>query len=101
MDHYNKGGVPNPFLDGGMQRLGLSEADIDDMVAFLETLTSPEFAAFDKEEMAKQRARKNVRPERDTEVAMGKKGNVGDIAPSPDLTNPVQIGVMPPIPNVN
>ena len=101
MDHYNKGGVPNPFLDGGMQRLGLSEAEIDDMVAFLETLTSPEFAAFGKEEMAKQRAKKNVRPERDTEVAMGKKGNVGDIAPSPDLTNPVQIGVMPPIPNVN
>src|SRR5579875_3117930 len=23
MDHYNKGGVPNPFLDGGMQRLAL------------------------------------------------------------------------------
>ena len=101
MDHYNKGGVANPFLDGGMQRLGLSEAQIDDLIAFMETLTSKEFATFGKEEMAKQRAKKNVRPERDTEVAMGKKGNVGDIAPSPDLTNPVQIGVMPPIPNVN
>src|SRR5262249_45711213 len=101
MDHYNKGGVQNPFLDGGMQRLGLSEAEIDDMVAFMETLTSKDFAPFAKEEMAKQSAKKNVRPERDTAVAMGKKGNVGDIAPTPDLNNPVQIGVMPPIPNVD
>jgi len=38
LDHYNKGGVPNPNLDGGMQRLGLTEAEIDDMVAFLDTL---------------------------------------------------------------
>src|SRR6185312_3339228 len=35
MDHYNKGGVQNPFLDGGIQRLGLSEREIDDLVAFL------------------------------------------------------------------
>ena len=39
MDHYNKGGVPNPYLDGGMQRLGLTEPEIDDLVAFLFTLT--------------------------------------------------------------
>ena len=26
IDHYNKGGVPNPFLDGGMQRLGAHRA---------------------------------------------------------------------------
>jgi cytochrome c peroxidase len=84
-----------------MQRLGLTEAEIDDMVAFLETLTSKEFAGFAREELARQSAKKNVRPERDTEVAMGKKGNVGDIAPTPDLDNPVQVGVMPPIPNVD
>jgi cytochrome c peroxidase len=35
IDHYNKGGVGNPYLDGGMQRLGLSESEIDDLVAFL------------------------------------------------------------------
>jgi cytochrome c peroxidase len=101
MDHYNKGGIQNPFLDGGMQRLGMTEAEIDDMVAFMESMTSKEFAPFAKEEMARQRGKKNVRPERDVEVAMGKKGNVGDLAPSPDLNNPVQIGVMPPIPNVD
>lgn len=101
MDHYNKGGIPNPFLDGGMQRLGLGESEIDDMVAFLSSLTTPDQAAFAKEEMARQRAKKNVRPERDTEVAMGRKGNMGDVGPPADLENPVMPGVMPPIPNVN
>lgn len=94
MDHYNKGGVPNPYLDGGMQRLGLSEAEIDDMVAFLETLTSPKLAKFAAAEMGKQRARKNTRPERDTEVALGRKGNLGDLAPNPDLKNPAEIGFL-------
>jgi cytochrome c peroxidase len=101
MDHYNKGGIANPFLDGGMQRLGLTESDIDDMVAFLASLTTPDQADFAKQEMARQRAKKNVRPERDTEVAMGKKGNMGDVGPAANLQNPVIPGVMPPIPNVD
>jgi len=96
MDHYNKGGVANPYLDGGMQRLGLTEPEMDDTVAFLETLTSPRYAAFAKEEMAKQRARKNVRPERDTDVAMGRKGHLGDLAPNPDRKDPADIGVVAP-----
>ena len=94
MDHYNKGGVPNPYLDGGMQRLGLTETEIDEMVAFLESLTSPRFATFAKAEMGKQRAKKATRPERDTEVAMGKKGNLGDLAPNPDRKDPAAIGVI-------
>jgi len=94
LDHYNKGGVPNPNLDGGMQRLGLTEPEIDDMVAFLGTLTSARFAAFGKQEMVRQRARKNVRPERDTEVAMGRKGNLGDLAPNPTRKDPADIGVI-------
>jgi cytochrome c peroxidase len=98
MDHYNKGGVPNPYLDGGMQRLGLSEDEIDDTVAFLATLTSPEFQAFGEQEMATQRSHKDTRPERDTDVAMGRKGNLGDIAPNPDLKNPADLGALPPIP---
>ena len=32
MDYYNKGGVVNPFLDGGIQRLALSEEEIVDLV---------------------------------------------------------------------
>ncbi len=92
MDHYNKGGVANPYLDGGIQRLGLSEAEIDDTVAFLETLTSPGVAKFATEEMTKQRAKRTVRPERDEATAMGRKGNLGDLAPNPDLKNPAEIG---------
>jgi cytochrome c peroxidase len=94
MDHYNKGGVPNPNLDGGMQRLGLTEPQIDDLVAFMEALTSSNIAAFGKQEMAKQRAKKNVRPERDVDVAMGRKGDLGDIAPDPDPAAPAAFGVL-------
>lgn len=95
MDHYNKGGVANPYLDGGMQRLGLTEGEIDDMVAFLFTLTDERFASQNTKRLAEQRARKGQRPERDTAVAMGKKGNLGDLAPNPDLNvkNPAAIGV--------
>ncbi|WNZ61606.1 cytochrome c peroxidase [Myxococcus sp. MxC21-1] len=95
MDHYNKGGVPNPYLDGGMQRLGLTEGEIDDVVAFLNTLTDEQFAKYATKEQARQRGLKNKRPERDTAVAMGKKGSLGDLAPNPDLSvkNPADIGV--------
>src|SRR5438445_2499297 len=94
MDHYNKGGVPNPNLDGGMQRLGLTEAEIDDLVAFMESLTTSKLAALAKQEMARQRARKNVRPERETAVAMGKQGHLGDLAPTPDPARPAAFGVL-------
>lgn len=93
MDHYNKGGVPNPFLDGGMQRLGLSEAEIDDMVAFMFTLTDDRFADFSKQEMERQTALKNNRPQRETDVALGKKGDLGDALITPDLRNPATLGV--------
>jgi cytochrome c peroxidase len=95
MDHYNKGGVANPFLDGGMQRLGLSEAEIDDLVAFLFTLTDKAYAPVAARELARQRAGKGTRPERDTAVALGKKGNLGDLAPTPDPKHkdPAEIGL--------
>ena len=44
MDHYNKGGEANPFLDGGMEPLALTETEIDQVVAFLFTLTDDRFA---------------------------------------------------------
>ena len=40
IEFYNKGGEPNPNLDGGIQPLGLTEQEIDDLVAFLQSLTS-------------------------------------------------------------
>lgn len=93
IDHYNKGGVPNPYLDGGMQRLGLSENEIDDLVAFLFTLTDDRFASFNKEEFERQSALKTTRPQRDLAAVEGRKGDLGDVAPNPDLENPARIGV--------
>lgn len=48
--HYNNGGATNEgdrvndFLSGGIRPLSLSDQQIDDLVAFMEALTSPEFA---------------------------------------------------------
>jgi cytochrome c peroxidase len=50
VDHYNNGGVTkkgdpvNDFLSGGIRPLDLTEAEVDDLVSFMEALTSPEFA---------------------------------------------------------
>lgn len=51
VEHYNNGGITrktdpvNDFLSGGIRPLDLTEEEITDLVAFLETLTSPQFAA--------------------------------------------------------
>lgn len=39
IEFYNRGGEPNPNLDGGIVPLDLSEQEIADLEAFLETLT--------------------------------------------------------------
>ena len=92
IDHYNKGGIPNPYLDGGMQRLGLTEAEIDDLVAFLFTLTDDRFADFGKAEMARQAAGKTNRPQRDNDIVEGRKMGFGDPGAPADLRNPATIG---------
>jgi cytochrome c peroxidase len=54
MVHYNNGGVTNEgdpvndFLSGGIRPLDLTEDEIDDLVAFMDALTSPEFADLPK-----------------------------------------------------
>ena len=41
-DHYNKGDeITDPWLDKDMQPLALTEPEIDDVVAFLASLTKP------------------------------------------------------------
>lgn len=93
MDHYNKGGIQNPFLDGGIQRLGLTEAEIDDLVAFMGSLTAGDQKAEGDAELQRQKELAfTKRPERDTEAAMGKKGHLGDVAPNPDLKDPALVG---------
>lgn len=70
VDHYNKGGVKNRHLDGAMRPLGLSERDVDDLVQWMSTLTSPKMAEFAEVEMGRMTALKNKRPHRDTKAAM-------------------------------
>ena len=58
--HYNNGGVTNEgdpvndFLSGGIRPLGLTDAEIDDLVTFMQALTSPEFAHAAKDAAAEK-----------------------------------------------
>lgn len=75
VDHYNKGdGIQNPFLDTDIQPLALSEGDIDDLVAFMASLTSADYREQGIKELARQRAiAETYRPQRDTARAFGPK----------------------------
>ena len=69
-DHYNKGGEPNPFLDGGIEPLALSEAEINDLVAWMFTLTDARFAGQNQKALNEQRQlARQERPFRDTAMA--------------------------------
>jgi len=75
MDHYNKGdGLQDPYLDEDIQPLALTEDDIDDVVAFLASLTSADYKDQGIKELARQRelSRTN-RPQRDTARAFSPK----------------------------
>ena len=75
IDHYNKGdGLKDPWLDEDIQPLALTESEIDDLVAFLASLTSPQYRELGIRELARQRALSRVsRPQRDTARAFGPK----------------------------
>jgi cytochrome c peroxidase len=70
MDHYNKGGETNPYLDGGIEPLSLSEDEINDVVAFLFSLTDTRFARENEVALREQQARAaSQRPFRDNALA--------------------------------
>ncbi len=75
IDHYNKGaGLQDPYLDQDIQPLALTENDIDDLVAFMASLTSPNYKEQGATELARQRAiSRTTRPQRDTARAFGPK----------------------------
>jgi cytochrome c peroxidase len=75
MDHYNKGdGIKDPWLDTDMQPLALSGAEINDMVAFMASMTSPQYKSLGDREFARQRAIANrTRTQRDTRRAFSPK----------------------------
>ena len=73
VDHYNAGGEPNLFLDGGIEPLNLTDKQVDQIVEFLFTLTDVRFAKENtrlyKEQFA---ASREDRPERNTPVTVRK-----------------------------
>jgi cytochrome c peroxidase len=75
IDHYNQGdGRHNPYLDEDIQPLALTERDIDDLVAFLVSLTSSEYREQGAKELARQRELSlTKRPQRDTARAFAPK----------------------------
>jgi cytochrome c peroxidase len=70
MDHYNKGGEANLYLDGGIEPLALTEDEIDQVVAFLFTLTDRRFAEQNRQQFERQEAQaRKSRPLRDDDMA--------------------------------
>jgi len=70
MDHYNKGGEANLFLDGGIEPLALTEEEIDQIVEFLFTLTDERFTEQNKRQFEEQKKQsRKKRPLRDNEMA--------------------------------
>ena len=75
LDHYNKGaGLRDPWLDQDIQPLGLQESELDDLVAFMASLTSDVYREQGAQELARQRAlTRTNRPHRNTERAFSLK----------------------------
>lgn len=63
--HYNNGGVTkkgdkvNDFLSGGIRPLDLNDQQVADLVAFMEALTSPQYASLAKAKKLATPAKKN------------------------------------------
>jgi cytochrome c peroxidase len=70
MDHYNRGGEANPFLDGGIEPLHLTDKEINQVVTFLFTLTDDRFADQNASEFVRQQGiAATQRPFRQPELA--------------------------------
>jgi cytochrome c peroxidase len=73
IDHYNRGGEANPYLDGGIEPLALSEREVQQLVAFLFTLTDDRLADQNRSEQERQRKlAAERRPFRDEALALRK-----------------------------
>lgn len=71
IDHYNKGGEANAYLDGGIEPLALTDAEVDQLVAFLFALTDARFDEQNRSEFKRQDGlRQAKRPFKDEALAM-------------------------------
>jgi cytochrome c peroxidase len=70
MDHYNKGGEANLFLDGGMEPLALTEEEINSIVALMFSFTDVRFSEENQRQFERQKAQAaKKRPLRDDDMA--------------------------------
>lgn len=70
IDHYNRGGEANAYLDGGIEPLALNDQEIEDLVAFMFTLTDRRFADASDAALTSQRAQaQKKRPFREDDLA--------------------------------
>ena len=60
IEFYDRGGENNPFLDGGMRPLALTDQEKADLVALMETFTSSDLARFAELEKLAPEARAEV-----------------------------------------
>src|SRR5262249_17474163 len=83
IDHYNKGaGLMNPWIDEDIQPLALTEHDIDDLVAFLASLTSPDYKELGVKDSPRRRGSPGPAPPRRTPRRV--------FAPKPPAAKPPQ-----------
>ncbi|MGL4942420.1 MAG: cytochrome-c peroxidase [Thermoguttaceae bacterium] len=76
VDHYNKGGVTNRSLDGGIEPLNLSETQVRQLVEFLFALTDKRFDAQNqtvKTSQLREASQPKNRTHRDDAVALRKR----------------------------
>lgn len=73
IDHYNKGGEYNPYLDGGIEPLALTDTEVDQLVSFLFTLTDVRFADDNKAEFERQKKIAATRRPNKDEAAANRK----------------------------
>jgi cytochrome c peroxidase len=73
IDHYNKGGEANFYLDGGIQPLALADDEIDALVELMFSMTDRRLAQENGEQLARQRQlAATQRPFRDESLAQRK-----------------------------
>jgi cytochrome c peroxidase len=73
VDHYNKAGEANFYLDGGIQPLALANDEIDALVELMFSMTDRRFAQENGEQLARQRqVAATQRPFRDESLAQRK-----------------------------
>lgn len=71
VDHYNKGGEANAYLDGGIEPLALSEEEIDALVELMFAMTDTRLAADNDAQRTRQRElSRTQRPFKDDALAM-------------------------------